>query len=74
MLANQGYDVWLGNNRGSRFSLTDNASEIDWNYSLDELAEFDIPCMFDCVLKRTGANKLIYIGHSQGSTQLLTAL
>jgi len=41
VLANAGYDVWLGNNRGTRFSLEhswlDNQSKEYWKFNWEEL-------------------------------------
>ena len=34
------------------------------------MAEYDIPAMFDFVLEMTGREKLTYIGHSTGNTQM----
>jgi pimeloyl-ACP methyl ester carboxylesterase len=72
-MANKGYDIWLGNNRGTVFSyrhvnLTVNDKEY-WNFSFNEMGKYDVPTNIDFVLKQTGAEKLTYIGHSQGTTQ-----
>ena len=66
-LAKQGYDVWLGNNRTCKLEyghLDTNSSEF-WNWSLDELAKFDVPAMVNYILYSTKLTKLSYIGHSQ---------
>merc|ERR1711970_636296 len=34
----------------------------------------DLPAMFDFVLKYTDQEKLTYVGHSQGNTQMFVAL
>jgi alpha-beta hydrolase superfamily lysophospholipase len=51
MLAEAGYDVWLGNNRGSRYSRAHTTLDPDswdketkkrfWNFSFQEMAEYD---------------------------------
>ena len=42
-----GYDVWLGNSRGSSFSRAhanfDVNSEAFWNFSFTEIGLFDVP-------------------------------
>ena len=77
-LLDQGYDVWLGNNRGSIYSRGHkeiNASSKNYfQYSFPELAEYDLPAMIDYVLEETFQSKLTYIGHSDGNTQMFTAL
>jgi hypothetical protein len=35
--------------------------------------EYDQPTMIDSILNETKSDKLIYIGHSQGSTQFLVS-
>lgn len=73
----EGYDVWLGNSRGSSYSLkhsnhksfgTLNHRKDFWSFSLDEIGYYDIPASIDYVLNATGESKLHYIGHSQGCT------
>lgn len=68
-----GYDVWLGNNRGNKYShkhtkLTPN-DRAYWDFSIDDLGKYDVPAMIDYVLQATSCIKLAYIGFSQGSAQ-----
>ncbi|KAG6381885.1 Alpha/Beta hydrolase protein [Boletus reticuloceps] len=68
-----GFDVWLGNNRGNKYSKKSihhgPSSSKFWNYSLDEFAWYDIPDSIEYILARTGAGSLGYVGFSQGTAQ-----
>jgi len=77
ILADHGYDVWLGNNRGNTFSqrhvkYLKNSQEF-WDFSYDEMAQYDVPNMIDYVLDYTNHEKLAYVGHSEGTTQMFAA-
>ncbi|KAK9461311.1 Alpha/Beta hydrolase protein [Lipomyces oligophaga] len=78
LLVDKGYDVWLGNNRGNKYSkkhLSRSPVDINfWDFSMDELALYDIPDTIDYVLSTTGEKSLAYIGFSQGSAQAFAAL
>ena len=85
LLAKAGYDVWLGNTRGSRHSRkhikynADRDSEF-WEYSFQQMAYFDLPAVIDYVTGQvrveTGVldKKIAYIGHSQGTTQMFMGM
>lgn len=73
-LAEQGYDVWLGNNRGNTWSrahkeLDPNKNKTYWDFSFHELGIHDSPAMIDHILNKTGNDKLSFIGYSQGAAQ-----
>ena len=74
LLMDKGYDVWIGHNRGTIHSLghlTKDSQESDsdyWDFTLDDYALRDLPSNLEAVKKKTGAKKLSYIGHSQGTT------
>ncbi|KAG8180328.1 hypothetical protein JTE90_016362 [Oedothorax gibbosus] len=78
ILADSGYDVWLGNNRGNTYSrrhvkYTRKMPEL-WNFSFDENAKYDIPAIIDYILNETKQEQLYYIGHSQGNTAAFALL
>uniref|UniRef100_G1T3E7 Lipase n=2 Tax=Oryctolagus cuniculus TaxID=9986 RepID=G1T3E7_RABIT len=72
ILADAGYDVWLGNSRGntwSRRNLYYSPDSVEfWAFSFDEMAKYDLPATIDFIVKETGQEKLHYVGHSQGTT------
>ncbi|XP_026264763.2 gastric triacylglycerol lipase isoform X2 [Urocitellus parryii] len=67
-----GYDVWLGNSRGntwSRRNLYYSPDSVEfWAFSFDEMAKYDLPATIDFIVKKTGQEKIHYVGHSQGTT------
>ncbi|XP_053594558.1 uncharacterized protein LOC103571606 [Microplitis demolitor] len=73
MLADEGYDVWLGNNRGNIYSRHHRSllstNRTFWDFSFHELGIYDLPAMIDYILELTSRYNLLYVGHSQGTTQ-----
>lgn len=58
MLAKDGYDVWLGNVRGTRYGNVNDFMAYDsaefWDFSTYEQGLYDIPAMQDLVVATTG--------------------
>ncbi|MCH0629871.1 alpha/beta fold hydrolase [Kocuria palustris] len=79
MLVDQGYQVWLGNNRGNRYlrkhlRLSPSDKQF-WNFSLDEYAMYDIPASLEHIYQfNNGTLRITYVGFSQGCSQLLATL
>jgi len=72
MLADAGYDVWIGNMRGNVYSrahtkYNPNKDEEFWDFSFDEMANIDLPSMVYYILNVTKQEKIGYVGHSQGT-------
>jgi len=72
-LAEQGYDVWLGNYRGNSYSrghisLNADTDNEFWQFTWDEMAKYDLPAELNYVIEKTGKEKIYYIGHSMGTT------
>jgi len=71
ILADAGYDVWMGNFRGNTYSrehtVLNPAREKFWQFSFDQMGQQDLPTMINYVLHVTRQEKLTYIGHSMGT-------
>ncbi|KAH1022243.1 hypothetical protein HUJ04_011667 [Dendroctonus ponderosae] len=73
VLWDAGYDVWLGNYRGTypseeHVNLT-TRDEKFWETSMDDVPLIDLPAIFHTILAHSKPDsKIIYIGHSLGTT------
>ncbi|XP_047027063.1 lipase 3-like [Helicoverpa zea] len=75
ILAEEGFDVWMGNARGNYYSRRHTSLNPDallstryWRFSWDEIGNIDLPTMIDYALDVSGEERLHYVGHSQGTT------
>lgn len=78
MLADAGYDVWLGNARGTepsrahvRLHPNGFGQKKFWSFSWHEIGIYDLPAIIDHILSKTKQKKINYLGYSQGSTAFL---
>ena len=72
LLCDEGYKVYLPNMRGNQFSKShldyDASLNSDyWDFSFDEMAQYDLPAIVNLIKKRDGVDKVDYMGHSQGT-------
>ncbi|KAI4298515.1 hypothetical protein L6164_032065 [Bauhinia variegata] len=76
ILADHGFDVWVGNVRGTHWSYGHiSLSEKDkdfWDWSWEELALYDLAEMINYINSITNS-KLFVVGHSQGTIMSLAA-
>lgn len=80
MLADEGFDIWLANVRGNRYSrnhvvlspdgVRENRREF-WDFTFHEMGVYDLSATIDYVLTTTKTEKIHYIGYSQGAAQFL---
>lgn len=61
----------MGNARGNYYSrkhvtLNPDRDHEFWDFSWDEIGNYDLPAMINHILNTTGKSKLHYVGHSQG--------
>lgn len=72
VFADAGYDVWMANTRGNTFSrgnLQYSYRQPEyWQHTIDQYALVDAPAQIDKALEVSGAKKLAFVGHSQGSS------
>ena len=77
-LADAGYDVWMGNNRGKEYSQVHETYGVDdaefWEFGWAEMGLYDDVANVKLIKNETGKDKVIYLGWSQGTTQLFYAL
>ena len=79
LVADQGHDVYIGNNRGTEYSqthttldaVTDQAEY--WNFSFDDYAD-DVLANVIAMHSSAGTGKGWYYGWSMGTVQMLVAL
>ena len=77
-LCEEGYTVYLPYVRGTQFSREhldyDSSLNSDyWNFSFEQIADFDVPANINYVKNRDSVDKVYYIGHSQGTLTFFLA-
>src|SRR3990167_7792796 len=77
ILANAGYDVWLGNNRGNRFSREHVSlkpwEKAFWAWSFQQMGQYDVPAAFKKIREVTGAKKIFCGGNRKEPPQIFAA-
>jgi len=76
ILADRGFDVWLGNSRGNKHSKYHQTfSPVDlefWSFSHEEVALYDLKANFELISsKNSSKDQIIMIGYNTGATAML---
>lgn len=79
IMANNGYDVWLGNSRGNKYCkkhLKYSPKDFEfWQFSLHEMGNYDLPAELTYIKEVNLTHQpIVYFGHSQGTAMLFAAL
>uniref|UniRef100_A0A8R1IRQ4 Lipase n=1 Tax=Caenorhabditis japonica TaxID=281687 RepID=A0A8R1IRQ4_CAEJA len=78
VFADAGFDVWLGNVRGTEYGLNHTTLSPDdakfWNFTYYEYSHFDLRQQIDYALEVTQHKSLFYVGHSQGTAVMFARL
>ena len=77
--ARAGYDVWLGNSRGTKESrrhekYNPDTSKKYWEFSFVEMGLYDLPAVIEMIQEKTGGKQIAYVGYSMGTSEMFTAL
>ena len=79
VLAKNNFDVWLSNSRGNKYckeheKYSSKSFEF-WQFSFNDLGLYDIPAVIKYIrdVNKSG-EKIIYFGHSQGATLMLSGM
>ena len=79
ILADHGYDIWMGNARGTEYSrgnvngLTLDMQEF-WAWSYAEMGVYDDTANIEFIKRQIGEEKIYYMGYSEGTVQMFYAL
>lgn len=79
LLVKAGFDVYIGNDRGTRNSLSHRTmrakkhTEDFYDFSFAELGMYDSPAVLNYIRMHAKSEKIIYVGYQQAATSILYA-
>lgn len=78
MMFDEGYDVWIINNRGDLYSRKHKTFSVDseefWDFTMYEQAKYDVVSSINFVLSKSNYDKVTLVGHSMGSANIVVLL
>ncbi|XP_055380441.1 lipase 1-like [Condylostylus longicornis] len=78
LLHDAGYDVWMSNHRGNRYSKRHVKLKMSdpkfWDFTLTELGKYDVKATIDYIINTTLFDKIHYVGNSQGNPVMVILL
>lgn len=78
ILADNGYDVWLGNLRGNHISSKhekiSNEHNDYWDFSFEDFIDYDFKSFINFIKSSTSYNKIAVVGHSLGGVIIANAI
>ena len=79
LLVDEGYDIWIGNNRGTMYSwdhetLSSKDDNEYWMWTWADMGLYDDVANITMIKEQTGLDKIFYLGYSQGTAQMFYGL
>jgi len=66
--ARKGFDVWMGNSRGNKYSRSHDYLDPDgtdfWQFDWEDMGRYDLPAVIEYILAINPYPKVAYVGHS----------